>query len=138
MERFFEKRLKVYAHELPRFAWLAAVCFVIFCITALFRNYVDTAFLKRYGPDYIPWMMLINAVLTFVVMEISDRLSHRLAEYRLLGGFLGVFAMAAFVLYARVRAGYSLAYPLLYQGMGLLDSVLFVYIWNLAGDLFDP
>lgn len=138
MERFFEKRFRVYSHELPRFVWLSAVCFVIFCITALFRNYVDTAFLKRYGPDYIPWMLLINGLLTFVVMEVSDRLSVRLPEHRLLGGFLAAFSAAVFVLYAMVREGYSIAYPLLYQGMGLLDSVLFVYIWNLAGDLFDP
>jgi len=50
-----------------------AIFFAIFLVTAVFRNYVDTAFLKRYGAQYIPQMLVINALLTFVIFGIADR-----------------------------------------------------------------
>ena len=36
-----------------------------------------------------------------------------------------------------VKSKMSIVYPALYQLMGLLDSILLVYLWNIAGDLFD-
>jgi ATP/ADP translocase len=66
MKRFLEKSLKIYEHETPQFTWLAVIFFAIFFVTAIFRNYVDTAFLKRYGPDYIPWMLAISAVHRYI------------------------------------------------------------------------
>ena len=41
------------------------------------------------------------------------------------------------VLFIMVRADISLAYPILYQLLYLLDSVLLVFLWNMAGDLFN-
>ena len=70
MKRFFEKSLKIYEHEVARFTWLAVIFFAVFFVTAIFRNYVDTAFLKRYGPEYIPWMLVISALLTMVVLVV--------------------------------------------------------------------
>ena len=67
---------------------LPAIFFVIFFVTALFRTYVDAAFIKRYGPQYIPYMLVINALLTFVIMGVIDRLARRFMDYHLLAGFL--------------------------------------------------
>lgn len=137
MKRILEKYLKIYLHEGSRFIWIAAISFVIFYVTAIFRNYVDTAFLKRFGPDYIPSMLVINALLTFVVMALVDRLSRRYKDHILLSFCLGGYAVAVTILYFAVRAKISLAYPILYQLLYLLDSLLLVYLWNIAGDLFD-
>jgi hypothetical protein len=137
MKQILEKYLKIYVHEASRFVWIAAISFVIFYVTAIFRNYVDTAFLKRYGPDYIPSMLVINAVLTFFVMAVVDRLARKFKDHSLLAAFLAIYAVSVTVLYFAVKAKISLAYPILYQLLYLLDSILLVYLWNIAGDLFD-
>ena len=113
------------------------IFFVIFFVTAIFRNYVDAAFLKRYGPQYIPWMLVINGILTFVVMGIVDRLGRRSSDYVLLCVFLFGYAGSTIALFFVVKAGFSIAYPILYQLLYLLDTILLVYLWNMAGDLFD-
>jgi hypothetical protein len=137
MKKLLEKYLKVYSHEFPNFAWLAAIFFVIFFVTAIFRTYVDAAFLKRYGPQYIPMMLVINALLTFAVLGVVDRLSRRYLDHFLLSGFLGCLGVTVIILFWMVKSGFSIAYPILYQLLYLLDSILLVYLWNMAGDLFD-
>ncbi len=137
MKNMFERYLKVYSHELPRFIWMGTIFLAVFYVTAIFRNYVDTAFLKRYGPDYIPWMMLISAVLTMAVLGVADRVAKRFSDSILLAGFLGIYAIAAVACFFMVKDGISMVYPILYQLMSLLDAILLVYLWNLAGDLFD-
>jgi ATP/ADP translocase len=137
MKRLLEKYLKIYVHESPSFLWISAIFFVIFFVTAIFRTYVDAAFIKRYGPQYIPYMLVINALLTFAVMGVIDRLSRRFMDYHLLAGFLASYAGSVTVLFFMVRADISIAYPILYQLLYLLDSVLLVFLWNMAGDLFN-
>jgi len=137
MKRFLAKYLKIYAHETSPFLWITSIFFVIFFVTAIFRNYVDAAFLKRYGPQYIPWMLLINSGLTFVVFGVVERLGRRFLDSYLLSGFLGIYAVGTAALFVMVKADISLAYPILYQLLYLLDSILLVYLWNMAGDLFD-
>jgi len=137
MKNFLEKHLKIYVHEASSFLWITSIFFAIFFVTAIFRNYVDAAFLKRYGPDSIPWMLVINALLTFVVFGVSDRMAKRFMDHSLLGGFLAIYAGSVTILFFTVKAGVSLSYPILYQLLYLLDSVLLVYLWNMAGDLFN-
>ena len=137
MRKFLEKYLRIYVHESSRFLWITAIFFVIFFVTAIFRNYVDAAFLKRYGPQYIPWMLVINGLLTFLVMGIVDRLGRKSSDYALLCVFLFGYAGSTIALFFTVKAGFSIAYPILYQLLYLLDTILLVYLWNMAGDLFD-
>jgi len=137
MKSFFEKRLKVYTHEFNQFLWLAAVFFFIFFVTGIFRNYVDTSFLKRYGPEHIPLMLFINGLLTFLVLGVSDRLARKWPEYGLLAGVLIIYAGSGVALFFTVRAGQELAYPILFQLLYLEDSVFVLYLWNMAGDMFD-
>lgn len=137
MKKFLEKHLKVYVHEASPFLWITAIFFAIFFVTAIFRTYVDATFLKRYGPQFIPIMLVINALLTFVIFGITDRLARRFRDHSLLGAILGIYAASVTVLFFMIEAGLSIAYPILYQLLNLLDSILLVYLWNMAGDLFD-
>lgn len=137
MKRFLEKYLKIYVHEYSAFVWMGFIFFTIFFVTAIFRNYVDAAFLAHVGPQWIPWMLVINALLTFIVLGVIDRLSTRFKDHLLLAGFLAFYAVSATVLYFLVRERILAAYAVLYQMLYLLDSILLVYLWNMAGDLFD-
>lgn len=137
MKQFLEKYLKIYVHETSRFIWIAGIFFVIFFVFAIFRNYVDTAFLKRFGPEYIPWMLVINALLTFVILALSNRLAHRFRDHHLLAGLLVICAVSVAGLFILVKADFVIVYPILYQLLYLLDALLLVYLWNIAGDIFD-
>lgn len=137
MKQFLEKTLKIYEHEIDRFVWLAVIFFAVFFVTAIFRNYVDTAFLKRYGPDYIPWMLVISAVLTIGVLAMADRIARRFSDTYLMILVFGGYAAAAVLCWLMVKSKFSIVYPALYQLMGLLDAIQLVYLWNIAGDLFD-
>lgn len=137
MRKIAEKYLKIYSHEFSKFTWISFIFFTIFLVTAIFRTYVDAAFLKRYGPQYVPWMLLINGLLTFVVLGIVDRLSRRFVDLYLLAGFLVLYGVASNILFVMVKGDISIAYPILYQLLYLLDAILLVYLWNIAGDLFD-
>jgi len=137
MKRLLEKHLKIYEHEVARFTWLAVIFFAVFFVTAIFRNYVDTAFLKRYGPDYIPWMLVISAVLTMVVLTYADRVAKRFSDTYLMILVCGGYAAGVALCWVMVKSKFTIVYPTLYQLMGLLDSILLVYLWNIAGDLFD-
>jgi len=137
MKRLLEKHLKIYEHEVARFTWLAVIFFAVFFVTAIFRNYVDTAFLKRFGPDYIPWMLVISALLTMVVLAYADRIAKRFSDTYLMTLVLAGYAAGVTLCWLMVKSKFTIVYPILYQFMGLLDSILLVYLWNIAGDLFD-
>ncbi|RJR50785.1 MAG: cyclic nucleotide-binding domain-containing protein [Desulfobacteraceae bacterium] len=137
MKAFVEKHLRIYEHEFSGFMWTAVLFFFLFLFTALFRNYVDTAFLKRYGVEHLPLMLVINSILTFAILEALDRLGRRYGDQTLLSGFLLAYCILVTLLYILVRRSAGLPYPVLFQLLYLQDSVLLVYLWNIAGDLFD-
>ncbi len=138
MKKLIEKYLHIYIHEQRQFFWMVSLFFVIFLVLAIFRNYVDTAFLKRYGAQSIPWMLTINAVLTFMVFAVTDRLGRRFTEHHLLAGLLGLYAVSVAALFLTItRTDSKIAYPILFQLLYLLDSILLVFLWNIAGDIFD-
>jgi hypothetical protein len=137
MKKFLEKRMKIYTAEQGRFFWMLFIFFAIYLVTPLFRNYTDTAFLKRYGPEHIPLMLIINSILTFIVFGVANRLGRRFLDYSLFSGFLVFYALSVGGLFFMVKADIDLAYPILYQLLNLLDSILLLYLWNMAGDLFD-
>lgn len=137
MLNFIQRKLNIYQHEIGRFLWIVIVFFIIFFFTAVFRNYVDTTFLKRFGPQYIPWMLVINGGLTFVIFGFSDRLARKFHDSNLLAGFLVLYAGLVTAMFFMIKADISLAYPILYQLLYLLDTILLVYLWNICGDLFD-
>ena len=137
MKKFFEDRLRVYAHELGPFLWAAALFVAVFFITAIFRNYVDTTFLKRYGVEEIPLMLVINGFLTIVVLGVMNRLGERFLDHQLLVGFLAGYGVLTAILCHLVDRDITIAYAFLFQMLHLLDSIFLVYLWNIACDLFD-
>lgn len=137
MKQFFEKTFKIYDQEVGKCLWLVLIFFSLFLTMAIFRTYVDTTFLKRYGASAIPEMLLINGGVTILVFGGLNRLSQRFSDDILLSGFLAVCAFLVMLLFFAVEAGKALAYPVLFQILNLQDSVFLVYLWNMACDLFD-
>jgi ATP/ADP translocase len=137
MKLFLEKTLKIYDREIGKFLWISIIFFCIFFCMAIFRSYVDTSFLKRYGAGSIPLMLLINGVVTIVVFGFMNRLNTRFPDHRLLSGFLILCAFTTTMLFFMIKSGSKIAYPILFQILNLQDSFFLVYLWNIACDLFD-
>ena len=54
--------LKLYEEEVSLLLWTAALLFVIRSSGIILNNYAETAFLKRYGVEYLPIVNMINAI----------------------------------------------------------------------------
>ena len=137
MKNFWQRTLNVYPAERRLLLRLALVFFGLFLAVALWRNYVDSAFIKRYGVQEMPLMLLVNGLLTFILLGWLERLGRRWDDARLLTGFVLFYALLVMAIYFLVRQGVTAAYAVLFQLLYLQDSVLLVYLWNIASDRFD-
>ena len=52
--------LKIYEDEARLFIWSAFLLFFINVSQSLLNNYAETAFLKRFGVEYLPILSLIH------------------------------------------------------------------------------
>ncbi len=138
VKNILEKRIKIFPLETPKFLWIVGLSFILFFGSAIFRNYVDTAFLKRYGTDAIPTMLIINAVFTIFIFGAMDRILSKYSDILVIGIFVAFFSVAGGACFIVTKADISIVYPILYQLCLVLDSILFVHTWNIAGELFDP
>lgn len=105
------KRLKIHENEIGLFLWLALFFFLTFFVTALFRNYTETAFLKRYGPDSLPLMFVINGLLTIAVFKLLGRIESRSGDRYLFAGILLVYAAGIIGLFFLVQNGTAPGLP---------------------------
>ncbi len=63
--------LKIYEEEISLFLWTAALLFIIRSSGIILNNYAETAFLKRYGVEFMPLVNMLNAVATFLSPDFS-------------------------------------------------------------------
>lgn len=138
MRGFWQRALNVFPQERGPSLRLALVFLGLFTAVAFWRNYVDSAFIKRYGVQEMPFMLLVNGLLTFALLGWLGRLGRRLDDARILAGFVLSYALLVLGLYFPAGQGVGLAYAALFQLLCLQDSVLLVYLWNIASDRFDP
>lgn len=95
------KRLKKWMNlsetEAGLFVWSALLIFLIRCAGLLFNNFSETAFLKRFGVEFLPVIYIINPLITLLVLGKLTNLMDRVSGYRILGWclvFCGVSASA--------------------------------------------
>jgi hypothetical protein len=137
MITFLEKWLHIYPAERKAFLRIALLFFFVYFLLGLFRVYVEAAFLKRFGPENIPFMLVVNGVLSFFFFHLCRRLGGRFSDGTMLGGFLVLFSILQGGLYWATCLGMQTAYPVLFQILYLKDAFLLVYMWNVAQTEFD-
>ena len=136
MFRMIWKWLSVYEDELALFLWAALLLFIIHVGNILFTNTAETAFLKRYGVEYLPIMYMINAVATFFVMGMLTGIMARMPDSRLLSYMLVGSGALVGALRFTIPLGYDLIYPVLFLLKSQLEVLLALVFWNMANDLF--
>jgi len=129
--------LKVYEDEIGLFAWMFALFFLIRSSNIILNNYAETAFLKRYGVEYLPILYMINAIALFVIMGLLTPIMGRISGTRLLSYFFVFCGLTVTVIRFLIPFGLDLLYPLLFLLKAQFEVLLGLMFWNLANDLFN-
>ncbi|MFW6099606.1 MAG: Npt1/Npt2 family nucleotide transporter, partial [Thermodesulfobacteriota bacterium] len=129
--------LKVYEDEIALFFWVVLLLFLIRTSSILFNNFAETAFLKRFGVEYLPIVQVINSFSTFFIMAFITGLMARIPGSRMLGYLLLFCGISVAALRLVVPLGFDLIYPLLYILKAQYEALLVLVFWNLANDLFN-
>jgi CRP-like cAMP-binding protein len=131
------KWLKLYGEEIGLFFFAAGLLFLIRSSNILFDNYAETAFLKRFGVKYLPFVTAVVSISTFFVMGFMSGWMVRISSSRLLTRVLLFCGISVGMLRFVVPLDFHFIYPLLYVLKAQYEVVLGVLFWNLANDLFD-
>jgi ATP/ADP translocase len=128
--------LKIYENEIGLFCGMALLLFFINSSSIVLNNFVETAFLKRYGVQYLPAITAVNAVATFFLLNSLGGVLSRVRGDQMIGRTLVVSGVLIGLLRFVVPLGFDLIYPLLYIFKTQFTVLLAFLFWNLANDLF--
>jgi len=114
-----------------------ALLFLVRSSGIFLNNYAETAFLKRYGVEYMPIVNMINAVVTFFVMGGFAGFMTRMPGARLLSRLFVFCGLSIAAIRAAIPLGIDLIYPALFMLKSQYEVLLALLFWNLANDLFN-
>lgn len=137
MLKLIGRWLKIYENEIGLFLWTAALLFLVRSSGMILNNYAETAFLKRFGVEYLPIVNMINAVATFLVMGFLVGLMDKLSSARLLFYLFLFCGMSVTVIRLLIPLGIDFVYPVLFMLKAQFEVLLALLFWNLANDLFN-
>ena len=137
MLKILGKWLKVYEDEISLFFWVVLLLFLIRTSSILFNNFAETAFLKRYGVEYLPIVNVVNSISTFFIMAFLTGLMQKTPGSRMLGNTLLFCGVSVAALRFVVPLGFDIIYPVLYILKAQYEVLLALIFWNLANDLFN-
>jgi ATP/ADP translocase len=137
MSKFLGKWLKIYEGELGLFFWSALLFFTIHISDILLNNFGETAFLKRFGVEYLPVIYMINAVSTFFIMSFLTGIMARTPSSRLLYYMLIICGTSIGAIRFLIPFGFDMIYPLIYIMKSQYEVLLGLLFWDTANDLFN-
>jgi hypothetical protein len=137
MLKFLSKWFKIYEDEIGLFMWSAILLFLIRSSGIIFNNFAETAFLKRFGVEYLPIVYMLNSITTFIIMGGIAGIMARLPGARLLSYLLLFCGGSVAGLRFLIPLGFNLLYPLLFILKAQYEILLGLLFWNLANDLFN-
>jgi ATP/ADP translocase len=129
--------LNIRQEEIQLFLWTAVLLFLIRSSGLFFNNFAETAFLKRFGVEYLPIVTAVNSVTTFVLMGLLTGVMARMPGSLLLSYTLLVCGGSVGLLRFVIPLDLGFLYPVLYVLKTQYEVLLGFLFWNLANDLFD-
>jgi MFS family permease len=127
----------IHEDEVGLFLWTVALLFLVRSAGILLNNYAETAFLKRYGVEYMPIVNMVNAVATFFVMGAMAGFMTRMPGARLFSRLFVFCGLSVAMIRAAIPYGIDLIYPVLFMLKSQYEVLLALLFWNLANDLFN-
>lgn len=129
--------LKVYEEEIALLLWTMVLLFIIRSASVILNNYAETAFLKRYGVEYMPVVNMINAVVTLVITGLLTAQLSRISGARLLTWVFIVSGLMVSGIRMLIPMGYEWLYPLLFMLKSQFEMLQAMLFWNMCNDLFN-
>jgi ATP/ADP translocase len=129
--------LKIYEEELTLFLWAAVLLFIIRGSGIILNNYAETAFLKRYGVEYLPMVNMLNAVTTFFVTGFLAAFVNKIPGARLLSYVFIFSGVVVTVTRLFIPFGINLLYPVLFMLKSQFELLHAMLFWNMCNDLFN-
>jgi ATP/ADP translocase len=137
MLKFIGNWLKVYEEEMALFLWVLLLFFFISISDMFFNNFAETAFLKRYGVQYLPVVQVVNSFTTFFLMAFLTGIMNRIPGSRMLTYTLFISGVSVGILRFAIPLGFTILYPILYVMKAQCEVLFILMFWNLANDLFN-
>ncbi|MFH2091575.1 MAG: Npt1/Npt2 family nucleotide transporter [Pseudomonadota bacterium] len=129
--------LKLYENEVSLLLWTATLLFIIRSSGVILNNYAETAFLKRYGVEYLPVVNMLNAVVTFFITGLMSAFMGKMPGAKILS-FLFIFSGIITVLIRLlIPFGFNILYPLLFMLKSQFELLQALLFWNMCNDLFN-
>ncbi|PKN66343.1 MAG: cyclic nucleotide-binding protein [Deltaproteobacteria bacterium HGW-Deltaproteobacteria-15] len=137
MSKFLGRWLKIYEGELSLFFWSTLLFFTIHVSDILLNNFGETAFLKRFGVEYLPVIYMTNAVTTFFLMSFLTGIMARTPSSRLLYYMLIICGTSVGAIRLLIPLGFEMIYPVIYIMKSQYEVLLGLLFWDTANDLFN-
>lgn len=137
MRNLLSRWLKIYPEEFGLFIWSTLLLFLIRNGNVLFDNFAETAFLKRFGVEYLPVVYMVNSIATFVLMGIVTGIMVKLPGSRLLAYMQLFCGLSVAGLRLLIPLGLDYIYPVFFILKAQYEVILGLIFWNLANDLFN-
>ena len=137
MLKLLGRWLKVYENEITLFVWTAVLLFLVRSSGMILNNYAETAFLKRFGVEYLPIVNMLNAVATFFIMGVMAGIMGRVQGAPLLTYLFIFCGVSVACIRFLIPFGIDLIYPVLFMLKAQYEVLLALLFWNLANDLFN-
>jgi hypothetical protein len=137
IQRNIGRWLNIHEEEIGLFLWTVLLLFLVRSSGIFLNNYAETAFLKRYGVEYMPIVNMINAVVTFLIMGFMTGFITRMPGARLLSRLFIFCGLSVACIRAIIPLGIDLIYPALFMLKSQYEVLLALLFWNLANDLFN-
>jgi len=129
--------LKVYEEEISLLLWTAVLLFIIRSSGIILNNYAETAFLKRYGVEFLPIVNMLNAVVTFFITGLLTAFLGKMPGARLLSWIFIISGISVTIIRLLIPFGYDLLYPILFMLKSQFELLQALLFWNLCNDLFN-
>ena len=137
MLRTIGKWLNVYEDEIRLLLWTFFLYFLLTSSNVILNNYAETAFLKRYGVEYLPIVYMLNAIALFFIMGAMTGIMVRVPGARILSYLFVFCGVSVAGIRFLIPFNIDLIYPALFMLKAQYEALLGLLFWNLANDLFN-
>ena len=129
--------LNIHAEESHTAALVVGVMLLTSAGFTLGSKGVETLFYTRYGVEYLPYMFLLSGVLSLIIsLGMTALLARVRREHLYILVPIGV-AVTTVIAWLLLFSPWSLIYPILWLGKEVINSLVSLVVWGIAGTVCD-
>ena len=129
--------LNIYDEEISLVLWTTLLLFIVRSSGVILNNYAETAFLKRYGVEFMPAVNMVNAIATIFITGALTGILNRVSSARILGIVFLFSGLSVAGIRLLIPLGFELLYPLLFMLKSQFEMIQALLFWNICNDLFN-